>query len=262
MTRPPCELSNTYINCLACPFRYQELAINGYEEPDSDLSHKGTVFHVGAAKYGRYLAQNKLLHDPPEGMRIFAELVKPEPWNIKGMVMEVARPYCEVFLLERGYKYQFEQRIGVDRNLVPCHAAAQIDRLCGTFDMLAIADDGRSAKLTDYKSSPAVVDYNAAMHNQQLMIYAALAMWNYESLESVDVSLWLPRWGANNKSDMTWTRETALPMVQELMERDFKTLDMWWAKRGNEPWDNEPCAICEPYCLLPCPDKYFEEVYA
>ena len=225
----------------SCTYRHQQLEYRGVKEMESDESLIGILMHVGAYDYGRYLVRRQKEIDQHWYRTNLEKRIRE--YELYDNEAEEARwigeRFAKAYRLNSQGQHLFEVRLAVDRDLQQCAPDAPCDNLAGSWDHLRIHPSGLKADLMDYKFGPNAKFYDdpfIARRSLQLQTYAAMAFWHFPQLEEVVGTLWGPRYGPNNTSTASFTRETVIPAVVERFNANLAILDNEFAEHGNNDW--------------------------
>lgn len=284
MTRPPIELHHSALELFLCPWRLQQIKVRGIEEPETFYTLVGTKGHVIACVYGKlcykYRKQTDLDAFEPIVQQVLATVDPELHEDIRDVVGGLDRRggFLPKFKLNKGSEYVFEQRMAINRDYEPCSPVCECCggdgieimpdiaktpitcRVCNgtglppydivafTADRVEIKEGGRHVEITDYKMGFKRFDYDEAIYNAQLLLYAALWFWTHPECEEVVVQIWAPRF--NDSSSHAYTRETALPPARERIEAGFTAIEILYDLYGDNDWPAECGSDNRRFCGL------------
>lgn len=258
----PVELSHTRINDLECPFRFDKLYRDKFDEPDTEFSGPGRLLHIAAANYGLHLAARKRPRHWGWYYKMLAGIIEENAHLTSGQVLDIQdmgyqfAERADWTIDHRADRHIFEERMYLDREYVKVSPQVRADRLAGTADHIAEYGGGAKAAIEDFKYGRVigVLEYDTAQHDKQLQMYAGIWCCLNPKCDEVVGTLFAPRFGPKNKSTGTWTRAQAIELMKERVEPAWGKVDALRAEYGEAPWpwaageankgDHSPCNYC------------------
>lgn len=283
--RPFLALSHSQIKASFCPQLYKARYIDATgPEPTSRQALKGTIGHAIAAEYIAALYRFRWTKSLDLYTEILMRHIEPYDDEIKDAVQAVGRFFVDGFVLRKNALYhRTELLLAMTRDFEPVAVTAVgapgemppqvspdetqhvylwddalhrvIDPPCdgftGKLDYICPFKRGRECDITDFKLGQLHVTPQMVRKDPQLMLYAALWLANNPDCERVNVILWGVAYGAQNKADFTWTRETAYPLVKARGDLAFQRISTCYeVMPAGEPWPPLPFPVSCEWCSM------------
>lgn len=251
--RPFVELSNSLSKVIPCGFRIQELAINGFVEPDFEDGEKGSIHHEIAAEYAISLAERNRRTDKVKYDQLLYSKVKGLPWQTRFEIIELGRMFRDAFEIEQDAdEHWIERRLYVSYpSFEPCKPTDKCDKIAGTPDRVVVYGNYEKGKCDDYKFGRGRrVQYDTAGKDPQMRLYAWLILTHEPRLKSLLMRLWTVLYGANADSTFDFNRNNFTGLdedIRELYTGHFNQLDEHWEQYGMLPWPatgGDQCTWC------------------
>lgn len=271
-------LSNSRMKSLWCPCQFQMRYLRPWVERSSIPALKGKIGHRGAEFYIAHLARKHWKRDFEAYTRIMLDLTKDEPPHIAEPVLQVAERFVQGWMLDtRAKLHRSEVVLVVDRDHQPATDFSSdddgnlypMDRdlVSGRLDYQAVYRGGTRSSIWDFKMGELHVDLDAAKHNPQLQLYAALDFWHNPERESVEVVIWGVKYGTSNLSRFTYGRQHACQEEAERIERNFDKLDTLYSLLPDDDWpalavNYETCRYCPIAHICPPNVRDIEDLMA